>query len=300
MAVGNYGITRPADVSIEDIDVFYSYVGDRGSFARNMTKIEDVTEVLDYCYIGDFEDNEDESGGLLEGMYNLKLPTTIFDEVGIYTLYLRPKTIEVDIIECSTLTTLPNIIGLVIKKEGLSEELIANNGLQGYRVEYRDDDEKKRNIVRYVVSSNSVSIESNNLGTANQNANTYSFNNEGEFVFLQLTPSSTFDVKPNQRPYIGNAGETILLSNTHFSPVMVEIELVEDTIETLTDLVAGEQVKDVENSIVSYYDRDRNITKQFDLYQIKSEIDGELLYEVKEKRDNIKGELSIEDIAMEE
>ena len=106
-------------------------------------------------------------------------------------------------------------------------------------------------------------------------------------MFIQLTPSSATDVKPNIQPFIGNPGQTILLSNTNFSPIAVEVDLVKNTLDTIANYVAGEQIKDVDNGILTYFDENRNITKQFDLYEIKDDVGDVSLYEVKEERETI-------------
>jgi hypothetical protein len=172
-----------------------------------------------------------------------------------------------------------------------------NNALQGFRVEYiNSDGTKMRNVVRYVVTSNKVSVTTENVGNTTQIATRYRFDDAGSLLFLQLTPSSSSDVKPNALPFIGNVGQTILLSNTYFTPLAMEVELVANTIDTLSDVVAGEQIKDVKNGILTYYDKDRVITKQFNLYEIKESTTDVPLYEVKEKRTNIDETQSFTDV----
>ena len=68
---------------------------------------------------------------------------------------------------------------------------------------------------------------------------------------------------------------------------MIEIDIVANTIDTLTNYVAGEQIKDIDNGILTYYDQNRVITKQFNIYEIKEDVGDVPLYEVKEKRTNI-------------
>jgi len=144
-----------------------------------------------------------------------------------------------------------------------------------------------RNVVRYVVTSNKVSVSTENVGNTTQKAQRYRFDDSGTQLFLQLTPSSASDVKPNATPFIGNIGQTILISNTYFSPFVIELDLVENTIDTISDILAGEQVKDVQNGVLTYYDKNRVITKQFNLYEIKDDVHDVPLYEVKEKRTTI-------------
>ena len=50
--------------------------------------------------------------------------------------------------------------------------------------------------------------------------------------------------------------------------------------------MAGNQTKDVQNGILTYYNNNI-ITKQFNLYEIKDSLDNKPLFEVKERRVNI-------------
>jgi hypothetical protein len=246
-------------------------------------------EILTECLL---PDDEQVVGyeNLLEGMYNLRLPAAIFSELGIYTIFIRPKIITTTIVDCSVLSSLPSVKGIVIDltDADIPENLKTNNALQGYKIEYINiDGTKLRNTVRYVVTSNKVVPVSENVGNTSQKAIRYRFDDSGTLMFLQVTPSSSSDVKPNAIPFIGNPNQIMLLSNTYFTPLAIEVELVENTIDTLAYVVAGEQVKDVKNGILTYYDKDRNITKQFDLYEIKDDVGNVPLYEIKQKRTNI-------------
>ena len=285
MAIGTYGITRPSDVNVNDVEIYYNYTPNRQTDNNDIIKLEE--NVLDYCYLPDTEQVSGEEN-LLEGLYNLRLPASLFNQLGIYTIYLKPKVTPIVIMDCSVLAALPTVKGIVVRINDLLEEQRANNALQGYRIEYiNDDGTKLRNVVRYVVTSNKVSPVNENIGNTSQVSTRYRFDDAGTLVFLQLTPSSSSDVKPNALPFIGNPGQTILLSNTYFSPLVIEVDLVENTIDTLSNIVAGEQIKDVQNGILTYYDEDRVITKQFNLYEIKDDVTDVPLYEVKEKRTSI-------------
>jgi hypothetical protein len=77
------------------------------------------------------------------------------------------------------------------------------------------------------------------------------------------------------------------MTNTYFSPLVLEVELVENTIDTLADIVGGEQIKDVQNGILTYFDKNRVIIKQDNLYEIKDDVGNVSLFEIKEKRTNI-------------
>lgn len=295
MAIGTYGTIRPSDIEIADIDMFYSYIPNRETPPNEFIRL-DPTEILSYNYLPEDEQIAGQEN-LLEGMYNMRLPGSIFNQLGIYTIYLRPAIITTTIIDCSVLSSLPSVKGIILDSTILPENLRANNALQGYKVEYvSDDGTKLRNTTRYVVTSNRVVPVSQNVGTTSQRAIRYRFDDSGTLLFLQVTPSSSSDVKPNVQPFIGNPGQTILISNTNFNPLAIEVEMVQTTLDTLADIVAGEQIKDVDNGILTYYDSNRNITRQFNLYEIKDDVTDVSLYEVKERRENIDESQNFDDI----
>jgi hypothetical protein len=289
MSIGTYSGVRNADVSLEDISVYYNYSTNRETSNNTMYQLLS-SEVLEYCYLPD-DDNNSISGNenILEGLYNMKLPAAIFNQIGIYTIFIRPKTVPTMVVDCSVLSALPTIKGILVDANSLADSLTSNNALQGYRVEYiNSDGTKLRNVVRYVVTSNRVVPVSENVGNTSQKAIRYRFDDSGSLIFLQLTPSSSSDVKPNATPFIGNPGQTILLTNTYFSPLVIEVNMVENTLDTIMEIVAGEQVKNIENGIMTYYDKNRVITKQFNLFEIKKDVSDVVpLYEVREKRTNI-------------
>jgi len=298
MAIGTYGIVRPSDVSIDDIDIFYSYMPNRETAPNTMLRIN-ASDVLTYNYL---PEDEQASGdeNLLEGSYNLRLPASVFNQLGIYNIFIKPKVFPIQIIDCSVLSSLPNVKGIVLNANDLAEKLKANNALQGYKIEYRNDDGTKlRNVVRYCVTANKVVPISQNIGNTSQNTIRYRFDDSGTLMFLQLTPSSSSDVKPNIQPFIGIPGQIIYMSNTNFSPLMVEVDLVENTIDTLADIVAGEQIKDVDNGILTYFDKDRVVTNQFNLYEIKDDLNDQPLFEVKEKRTEIDESQNFDEITDE-
>jgi len=298
MATGTYGTIRPSDVSINDIDMFYTYAPDRETLSDEVFRL-DATQLLTYTNLPEDEQIEGNEN-ILEGLYNLRLPASTFNQLGIYTIYLRPKVEVTTVIDCSVLSSLPSVKGIVLDINSIPEKLRGNNAMQGYKIEYiGDNGTKLRNITRYIVTSNRVVPVSQNVGTTSQRATRYRFDDSGTLLFLQVTPSSSSDVKPNVQPFIGNPGQTILISNTNFNPVTIEVDLVENTIETLANYVSGEQIKDVDNGILTYYDKDRNIVKQYDLYEIKDDVTNVSLYEVKEERDNIDESQNFDDVTDE-
>jgi hypothetical protein len=299
MATGIYGTIRAADVDVDDIDVFYTYSPNRETSNNTIHRLE-ASDVLQTLSIDNQNDELHLSGtdNLLEGLYDLTLPATEFNELGIYTIYIKPKTYVIEIQDCNVLSSLPNIRGLLLSKNDLPDRLQENNALQGYRIEYLETDTntKKRNVIRHVVTSNTVVPVNENVGNTSQSSTRYRFDDTGTYLFLQVTPSTAPNVKPNEYPFIGTPGQIIKLTNTFFSPLVVEIEMVENTVQTLADFLVGEQIKDVKSGILTYYNKDRDIVKQYNLFQIKDSVEDVPLFEVKEIRQNIDTTQNFDDV----
>jgi hypothetical protein len=290
MAIGTYGNVKSSDVSIEDIDIFYTYSPDRETLTTETFRLE-ATDVLT-----ELETPEDEhvSGtqNLLGGLYNLRLPAQEFSNLGIYTIYIRPKVITTTIADCGVLSALPTVKGIIL--DTILPELSgldANNAIQGYKIEYQNSDGTKlRNVVRYIATANKVIPVTENVGNTSQTAVRYRFDDSGTLLFVQVTPTSASNVKPNVTPFIGVPNQTIFLSNTYFNPIAIEVELTENSIDTVVNLVGGDQIRDVQKGIVSYYDtvdNEKVITRQYNLYEIDDDVTTQKVYEVRERRENI-------------
>jgi hypothetical protein len=119
--------------------------------------------------------------------------------------------------------------------------------------------------------------------------------NEANFVFLTITPSSAPSNKPNTVPYIGVPGQKIILTNTFVNPTTIEIEMVEHDASTLAHALYGNQSKAVTPGIYTIYDNNNSIYKQYNLYEIKDDVN-ETLYEVREKRTDIDETLNFDTI----
>jgi hypothetical protein len=114
-------------------------------------------------------------------------------------------------------------------------------------------------------------------------------------MFLTVTPSSAPSNKPNTIPFIGQPSQKIILSNTFFNPTTIEIEMVEHDVTTLAHALYGNQSKAVSSGIYTIYDNNNNIYKQYNLYEIKDELN-ETLYEIREERTEIDESLNFDSI----
>lgn len=288
MATGNYGNIRPADISVTDVEAFYV-------FSSNRTEVPSVPVRLTATEILEKIDHPEDTNRILGGLYTLKLPTTIFNQKGIYTVYIRPKEIKINILDCGILAAKPDIKGIIFDLSTAAPEDVfrfQNNGLIGYRVEYLNSDsnvtEKKiQNLFRIITSNFKVEPITDNLNNTTQKSVKYRINENSTLVFCTVSPSTSFTVKPNSFPFIGNPNQEVILTNTFFNPVALEIELVENDIDTLAIGIFGNQTKDLKTGTHTYYNEDDEIYKQFNEYVIKDTFSDEQLYEVKEEKTDI-------------
>jgi hypothetical protein len=303
MAVGSYGITRPADVSPDDVEILYHYVANRLSTTQpKLTKLVSNSVLTPiYHNSGTTTDSQARNTEILGGMYNLKLDANNFSNLGVYTLYLRPKQIRTSITDCGVLAALPSVRGLVIDLSNVSSadrNKFTPQGMVGYRVEYINsaDSKKLPNFYKIVTSSFYCTPVTANLTSTTQKSVRYQYS-EGatNFMFLTVTPSSAPSNKPNTVPFIGSPGQKIILSNTYFNPTTIEIEMVEHDASTLANALYGNQTKAVTPGIYTIYDKDNNIYKQYNLYEIKDDLN-DTLYEVRENRVDIDENLNFDTI----
>lgn len=289
MAISSYGNIRPADVSPEDVEIILNYTPSRDETQNfTLTKL-DATSILRPYF------NNGSTGGnanieILGGLYNLTLPAEQFNRIGIYTLYLRPAQIRTTILDCGVLSALPNVKGIIIDLNAVPSiyrNKFTNQGLVGFRVEYLNTDGSKiPNFFRIVTSSFFCEPVVTNLTNTSQKAVRYRYtDNNTNLIFCTLSPSSSPTNKPNATPFIGQPNQNIIITNTFFNPITLDIEIAEHDFSTLAIGLFGNQSKSMEDGIYTLYDTTNNIYKQYNLYEIRDQFD-ELLYEVRQDRGN--------------
>ena len=298
MSSGNYGTIRPADVSVDDIEMYYHKTASRDDVSDTILQQLDPSEVLVKV------DNPDNPGEIFGGLYTLKLPTDKFGSKGIYTIIIRPKQIRTTIVDCGVLASNGDVVGMVLDYSSIevdSRSSFENGQLVGHRIEYLNTNsasgEKKiNNLFRVVTSNNRAEAVSDNSSNSSQKSISYRFNDNSTLVFCTLTPSSAPSVTPNILPYIGQAGQTVIITNTFFNPIMLEVEMVEHDDETLAFALYGNQSKSLEDGIYSIYNFENAIYRQYNLYEVKDQFTGNPLYEIREEKDNIDFTKDFEDI----
>ena len=303
MAVGSYGIIRPADVSPEDIEIYFHYVADRSSTSEVTLKRLSSSDVLTPVFHN--SDTTDDTAApnteILGGLYNLKLSSTDFSDLGIYTLHVRPKQIRTSITDCGILASLPSVRGLIIDLSNVpaaDRNKFTPQGLVGYRIEYINSSDNKKipNFYRIVTSSFYCTPIVSNLTSTSQKAIRYQYSEQvSNLMFLTVTPSSAPTNKPNTVPFIGTPSQKIILTNTYFNATTVEIEMVEHDASTLAHALYGNQSKAVSQGVYTIYDNNNNIYRQYNLYEVKDEFN-ETLYEVREERTNVDETLNFDTI----
>lgn len=302
-----YGIVKPSYVDIaNDVEIWYHYRPSRSSEDPdfvNFKKYNNVESILKESTIS--QDDAIINNTTLLGMYQLNLPVATFGRKGIYTIYIKPKEYIFTIKDIGALSAYPDIRGIVIDKQEYDQtyqHLFSNDTLVGYRVEYFSSNNNggfnRERFYRIITSNNYCEPMSQNLTTANSNSNGYRFNESGTLMFLTVTPSTGPDFKGNIKPYIGTPNQRISISNTTFDPVMLEVEMVEHDIETLSIMQEGNVVRNLDNSRVSHYNFDNEIYKQYEFFTVKDNYTNKSVAEVKmDKTGNIDNSLDINELS---
>lgn len=275
MAVGIFGSIKNADVSVDDVDILYAFSPSREQIGDVQMKplFNSITSADFKKFIG------------ADGLYKLRLPASIFKELGFYSILIKPKSFETTIMDCSYVVTNDNN-AIQISKKGIVIpilQFLKTSSLVGYQIEYFDkNDIKIRNLSRIITSSDIVNISPNN-NSITQGSVTYVLDPNGNNLFLTLTPDEGSLISKNQKIDIGTKGQKILLTNTYFDPFYLEVEMVEHTINTLAIALWGNTTRDRLTGVLTYFDTSNNIYRQYNLLEIKPEFaKGEI--DIKEER----------------
>jgi hypothetical protein len=294
MASGTYGIVRPADITPEDVEIFYSFTASRDVASTGLVRLDNSSDYLIPMNNPNRLQSNISNPAAFEifgGMYTLKLPTSIFGVKGFYTIMIKPVEIRTRMVDVGVLSAFPDTKGLIFDISSVPTSFtnkFENNGLVGYRIEYLDSNNTKiNNFFRLITSNNRSEPVNQNLTNTNQKAIRYRFNDNSTLTFCTVTPSSASNVKPNAFPFIGQPNQQVIITNTFFNPIMIEIEMVQHDIETLAFSMFGNQTKSLDDGIYTIYNFNNDIYKQYNLYEIKDVFTGTPLFEVREERSGI-------------
>jgi len=295
MSQGTYGVVRPADISPDDVEIFYHYSPSRDSIGNTSLIKLNPSEVLFKIDNPNKTQSNITGFEVFGGMYTLKLPVANFGAKGFYSIIIKPVEIRTKIVDVGVLSAYPDTIGVLFDLSAVPQNFLTkfeNNGLVGYRIEYLNPnqsvaDVKINNFFRVITSNNRAEPVNQNLTNSNQKAIRYRFNDNSTLTFCTLSPSSASNVKPNALPFIGQPNQQVIITNTFFNPIMLEVEMVDYDIETLAYGLFGNQSKSLEDGIYTIYNFNNDIYKQYNLYEIKDRFTGKPLFEVREERTSI-------------
>ena len=278
MSLGVFGSKKLADVTKDDVDILYAY-SPSNEVPGNLT----LKPLYNTMSNADFQKM---LGG--DGAYRMRLPATIFNQLGFYTIIIKPKSFELQIQDCSYIVS--TTVGQTnLSQKGIVIPNIQINGgsnLVGYQVEYFDNNGNKiRNFFKIISSSDRVSV-SNNVNTANPGQRVYTLDPNGAYLFLTVTPDEGGTISSNQNVNIGSQGQTIMISNTFFDPVLIEVEMVDQNLKTLSYGIYGDSTRDLGTGIYTIFDENDNIYKQYNIGSIKSQTTGAIV-EFKQERANV-------------
>lgn len=287
--MGIYGTVRPAVINpAKDVDIYYNYTPSRYADDGDTT----LFKKLDSTYLETTNDND---GMVLSGLYNLKLPLSIFSKKGFYSIYIKPKEIKARITDVGSLITYGDVRGVIFNTDSLSE-FATDNSLVGYRIEYFNQITGEReSFSRLITSSNKCEGITQSLTSNANDVVRYRFTTFGSLIFCTVTPSVASTFKPNESPYIGMAGQDVVLVNTKFNPMLIELELVEHDDETISYMLEGEQVHDIDHGIITTFNENGEIYHQSNYKALKDAL-GNPAFTVKTNRNNIDTTQSINSI----
>lgn len=289
MSNGVYGTVKPAFITSKDADIYYFYRPNRSSDSPDFMSFKKLKSSL--LSETTFTSSTDMvSDNILPGMYDLKLPLDVFSQKGFYTIYIKPKEIRTTISDVSVLAAYPDIRGIVINSSNIAVEdasIFNNGGLVGYRIEYFDNN-KRQNYYRIITSNNKCEPVSQNLNDSNQKSVRYRYNDSSNLIFCTVTPSTATNFKSNALPFIGKTSQEIVLVNTKFDPIMIEVEMVDHDIETVSMMLENNQIRSLDNGLITTFNNDNEIYHQAEYMTLKNSYTGKGVFDVKKKRvDNI-------------
>ena len=293
MALGAYGTVIPINLSNVDIpnlvDISYCY-----NETRNYDSLSDSTfKRLDSSILTQAKrvKENDDADEYVEGMYNLQLPLSEFNRKGFYTVYIKPKEIPATITDVGNLTAFSGVTGLIIDTQLIENDYLRtkarqNGELIGYRIIYLDENGRRQNYYRIISSSNKAEPVVGAPNSSSDKSYSYRYEDTSSLVFVTVTPSSAPSFKDNATPFIGKVSQRILLVNTLFEPISIEIEMVNHDADTISTMLEGSQLRDLDNGLVTTFDSMNQIYSQHEHYTLKNEYSGKPVYEVKKNKEN--------------
>ena len=273
-ALGAYGLSIPINIKDSEIsnlvDISFCYHETRSY--DSITNAAFKTLPSGVLTRAKREDGTD----VVEGMYNLQLPLSEFNKKGFYTVYIKPREIRASITDIGTLTAFPDVRGIVLDTTRI------NSGRQDY--------------YRIITSNNKCEPVVTMPATSSDKTYTYRYEDSSTLTFITVSPSAAAMFKDNQSPYIGKVGQNILLVNTLFEPIQLDIEMVTHDADTISNMLEGSQLRDLDNGLITTFNENDEIYHQKEVYTLKDQYTGKPVFEVaKEKTNGVDFSQSLDD-----
>lgn len=293
MAIGAYGTTISINIANSDIpslvDISYCYHEKRSFDSLSTAKFKKLDAAI--LSQAKRENDNEHFDEIVEGMYNLQLPLSEFNKKGFYTVYIKPKEIEAVITDVSSLTAFPNVRGLIIdsaniKDTNMREKALSNNGLVGYRVIYISDTGARQDYYRIITSNNRCEPVVQAPNSSSDKSYTYRYEDASPLTFVTVSPSSAPTFKENATPFIGKPTQKILLVNTYFEPIMLDIEMTTHDADTISYMLENSQLRDLDNGLVTTFNDNNEIYNQAEHFTLKDQYTGKPVFEVKHNKNN--------------
>lgn len=304
MSIGVYGTNIPIHIDSNKlsslVDISYCYNESRAYDSLSSSKFKSLpSSVLANCTREvDSGSNLDE---IVDGMYTLQLPLSDFNKKGFYTVYIKPKEYAINITDVGCLSAYSDVRGIILDTNAISDEIIknmarTNNGLVGFRIVFLDENGVREDYYRIVTSNNKCEPVIQAPNSSSDKTYTYRYDDSSSLTFLTVSPSSAPTFKSNATPYIGKPTQRILLVNTLFEPIQLDIEMVTHDADTISNMLEGSQLRDLDNGLVTTYNEKNEIYAQSEHYTLKENASGNPVYEVKKnKTDSIDFSQTIDD-----
>ena len=306
MSIGVYGTNIPIHIDSNKlsnlVDISYCYNESRAYDSLSSSKFKSLpSSVLANCT------REVENGSnldeIVDGMYTLQLPLSDFNKKGFYTVYIKPKEYAINITDVGCLSAYSDVRGIILDTNAISDdyEIIknmarTNNGLVGFRIVFLDENGVREDYYRIVTSNNKCEPVIQAPNSSSDKTYTYRYDDSSSLTFLTVSPSSAPTFKSNATPYIGKPTQRILLVNTLFEPIQLDIEMVTHDADTISNMLEGSQLRDLDNGLVTTYNEKNEIYAQSEHYTLKENASGKPVYEVKKnKTDSIDFSQTIDD-----
>lgn len=304
MSIGVYGTNIPIHIDSNKlsslVDISYCYNESRAYDSLSSSKFKSLpSSVLANCTREvESDSNLDE---IVDGMYTLQLPLSDFNKKGFYTVYIKPKEYAINITDVGCLSAYSDVRGIILDTNAISDKLIknmarTNNGLVGFRIVFLDENGVREDYYRIVTSNNKCEPVIQAPNSSSDKTYTYRYDDSSSLTFLTVSPSSAPTFKSNATPYIGKPTQRILLVNTLFEPIQLDIEMVTHDADTISNMLEGSQLRDLDNGLVTTYNEKNEIYAQSEHYTLKENASGNPVYEVKKnKTDSIDFSQTIDD-----